>query len=358
MSNPETIASVTILSLLMLTSLLGNGLTIIATLTNQKLRSITGLLICNLAVSDLLISGINLPIRICQYFGINWSAGGISECRVSVAMTLFLFTASNTNLLLITADRYLGVTKPIKYRQKMNIKILRVVIAIGWFYSFIISVFPYFIVGGKTDANDSVAVCTFQTVFTPAYILFIEFGTFFVPFFVMVGMYIKIIHKLVAPTRIGIGSDNTNRNSVARCTHKEHRRKSVGGKTMTYRQEKKLAKGVFVILSVYSISLIPIVIMEIIDVINQSPIIPLIAIKIAITIVYLNAAVNTPIYALSSEKHREAFAKLLRIRAIDRERRRTEAKLSSNIGLSSASNGSAAPPVQRIEVKEQSNDLV
>lgn len=305
----ETIASVTILSLLMATSLVGNILIIIATCSTAKLRTFTNLLVCNLALSDLLITCINLPIRICHYFGVDWAVDGTSECKLSVTITVFVFTSSNMNLFLITLNRFMGVTFPLRYRGMMTNKKLIFAVLFSWTYSLIVATFPFIIVGDKiVDESDRIVVCTFPVVLSSAYVMFIEFGTFFVPWLLMSAMYVVILYKLYISRNSRIRSKTQLSNMTSNeCGLKVSRRTTI---IRTISREVKLAKGVYIIMSTYTILLMPIATIDVIDTINRQPIVPLIAIKVCLILAYATPAVNPLIYALSSRKYRKAFVRL------------------------------------------------
>ncbi|XP_066929020.1 alpha-1A adrenergic receptor-like [Clytia hemisphaerica] len=312
----ETILSVTILSLLMLISIVGNLLIIVATIMNARLRSYTSYLICNLAVSDFLITCINLPIRICQFFGLNWAAGGISKCKISVAITIFVFTSSNANLFLITLDRFLGITFPLRYRGLMTKRKLLIAVIFSWLYALVIATFPFIIIGDKDSlGSDRIHVCTFSTVLCPSYVLFIEFGSFFTLCLLMFIMYVVILQRLYSSRNSRLRSETqlndrspTTRNRNGNGSRKESRGVHLV-KTIT--REVKLAKGVCIIVFLFTVLLMPIATIDVVDTLSDEPIVPLVAIKVSLMLAYANPAVNPPVYALTSGRYRAAFARLL-----------------------------------------------
>ena len=401
----EAIVTAVILSLLLVTSLIGNCLTIVATMRNTRLRSYTSLLVCNLAVSDFMITCINLPIRILQLFGSDWSTHGLTQCKANVAITCFLFTTSNANLFLITLDRFLGVSFPLRYRGLMTLRKLVCAVFLAWIYAFMVATFPFVVAGEKpvVEENDSAAatngktesttpvitVCTFSTALNQEYLLFVEFGTFFTSWLLMLVMYVCILKTLYASQHSKLRSiaqlsnsstvsnnnksstHNNSKNNICKSikinenhtiikTHKvlqrtnrelsieavagngvpQHigtdniafsrsvgttpaevddggklhatRKESRGVQLMrTIRREVKLAKSVLIILMLYTILLVPIATIDIVDTISGEPIVPLIVVKVALVLAYANPAVNPPVYALTSSRYREAFARLL-----------------------------------------------
>ena len=320
--NPEVIITTIVLSLLLLTSLVGNCLTIVATLTNSKLRSYTSLLVCNLAVSDFLITCINLPIRIMQLFGLDWATRGMAHCKASVAITCFVFTTSNANLFLITLDRFLGISFPLRYRGFMTVRKLGCAVFLSWTYALIVAIFPFVIAGAKADSSppeqQRISVCIFSTALTPAYVLFIEFGTFFTSWLMMLAMYVCILRtlyvsrnsKLRSLTQLG---DISHSNGDSVRSRKESTYSTSRGVSFikVIRREMKLAKSVLIILTLYTILLVPIATIDVIDTISSTPTVPQIAINVALVLAYANPAVNPPVYVMTSGRYRTAFARLL-----------------------------------------------
>ena len=326
-ANAEVIITTFVLSLVLIISLIGNGLTIIATLMNAKLRSYTCLLVCNLAVSDFLITCINLPIRMCQLFGLDWATRGMVQCKASVAITCFLFTTSNSNLFLITLDRFLGVSFPLRYRSLMTIRKLTCAVLISWAYALVVASFPFVVTGQKPSTsslkNHTIEVCTFSTAFTPAYVLFIEFGTFFTSWFMMLAMYMCILRILYTSRNSKLRSvrqlsehNSDNRGFQSGNSVRSHKGSvcsiSRGINFMkAIRREVKLAKSILIILTLYTILLVPIATIDVVDTISEATVIPPIAIKIALVLAYTNPAVNPPVYVMTSGRYRTAFTHLL-----------------------------------------------
>lgn len=321
----EVIITTFVLSLILIISLVGNGLTIVSTLTNAKLRSYTCLLVCNLAVSDFMITCINLPIRMCQLFGLDWATQGITQCKTSVVITCFLFTTSNSNLFLITLDRFLGVSFPLRYRSLMTIRKLTCAVVLSWAYALFVAGFPFVVSGARSPTlyhNQTIEVCTFATALTPAYVLFIEFGTFFTSWLMMLAMYMCIL-------RILYTSRNSKLRSVKQLSERNDNNAFRSGKNVlsqkasvssisrgvnfmkAIRREVKLAKSILIILTLYTILLVPIATIDIVDTINETIVIPSVAIKIALVLAYTNPAVNPPVYVMTSSRYRKAFARLL-----------------------------------------------
>lgn len=320
--NTENILSIVFIVCIMTTALIGNMLIVIATIKCRQLRTFTNLLICNLAVSDLLITCLNLPLRFCQYFGVDLTTSTISNCKLIISLTLVLFTSSNANLFLITLDRFFGVVYPLRYRSSITRCKVGTAVFVGWSYAVCVGLMTFLVIGKtRLQSTERLPVCTFTTVMSTGYLLFLEFVIFMFPGLVMFVMYAVILkhiyssdrNKIRSCTQLSPGTSPNNWNRVS--SVKDGQTGSKRAKTMRMiARDVKLAKGVCLIVFVYIILLMPVAIIDVIETISKEPIVPMTVIKITIFLAYSNPAVNPPIYAISVKKYRIAFLEILRFK--------------------------------------------
>ena len=134
----KVISSITILVLIILT-LLGNGLVIAAFHTFKRIRnSVTNWFILSLAVSDIMVAFITEPIWLAgeittwmyppeidiEAFGLAWSMIDI-VCAIS----------SISNLMFISIDRYFAIKKPLVHHTKMTTGTCKWVILVTWIHA-------------------------------------------------------------------------------------------------------------------------------------------------------------------------------------------------------------------------------
>jgi len=97
---------VLVLALIILTTLLGNVLVILAVLVYRRLQTFTNLLLVSLAIADFLVGALIMPAAVVTYVhGRLWTMGPM-WCKVFVSLDVFLCTASILNLCVISLDRY------------------------------------------------------------------------------------------------------------------------------------------------------------------------------------------------------------------------------------------------------------
>ncbi|KAF6724190.1 Histamine H3 receptor [Oryzias melastigma] len=114
---------VVILSVLMVTLVIvvvaGNALVIMAFVVDKTLRIQSNYFFLNLAISDFLVGAFCIPVYIPYNLTGRWMLGK-GLCKVWLVMDYLLCTASVFNIVLISYDRFLSVTRAVKYRAQRN----------------------------------------------------------------------------------------------------------------------------------------------------------------------------------------------------------------------------------------------
>ncbi|XP_030827769.1 histamine H3 receptor-like [Camarhynchus parvulus] len=106
--------------LLCLVTILGNMLVILAFIMDRNLRHRSNYFFLNLAVSDFAVGVFCIPLYIPYSLTGKWHLGrGI--CKLWLVMDYLLCTASVFNIVLISYDRFLSVTKAVSYRAQQGI---------------------------------------------------------------------------------------------------------------------------------------------------------------------------------------------------------------------------------------------
>ncbi|XDV39294.1 hypothetical protein PO909_008551 [Leuciscus waleckii] len=129
------------LSLLILTTLLGNTLVCAAVTKFRHLRSkVTNFFVISLAISDLLVAILVMPWKAATEIVGFWPFGAF--CDVWVAFDIMCSTASILNLCVISVDRYWAISSPFRYERKMTPKVAFIMISVAWTLSILISFIP------------------------------------------------------------------------------------------------------------------------------------------------------------------------------------------------------------------------
>nr|XP_057929729.1 histamine H3 receptor [Doryrhamphus excisus] len=104
---------------LVVTVVAGNALVIMAFIVDKTLRTQSNYFFLNLAISDFLVGAFCIPVYIPYNLTGRWMLGK-GLCKVWLVMDYLLCTASVFNIVLISYDRFLSVTRAVKYRAQRN----------------------------------------------------------------------------------------------------------------------------------------------------------------------------------------------------------------------------------------------
>ena len=122
----------------------GNGIVIYLIATRHQLRTKTNFMVSSLAVSDILVILVLIPsFLVCLYFKCD-------NRSLKILYDGFLYV-SVCNLCCITLDRYLAVTRPLKYRTRIIRLPVKTMITISWILPTTISLVP--IIWSYSSAN-------------------------------------------------------------------------------------------------------------------------------------------------------------------------------------------------------------
>ena len=131
----HVIAQASFVIFILILDVCGNCLVIGAILFYRRLRTITNYFIISLAVSDLLIAALSMPFRIHHTLNsLSWDLSS-TVCHFWVFVDLLCSCASMANLSLISVDRYLALTFPLRYRDVITKCRGFAAIAFVWAYS-------------------------------------------------------------------------------------------------------------------------------------------------------------------------------------------------------------------------------
>lgn len=112
-------------------SILGNLLIIVAVMRHRKLRVITNYYVISLAFADMLIAVFVMTFNFSvQYFD-RWIFGYFM-CDFWNSIDVYLSTVSILHLCCISVDRYYAIVKPLKYNIHMTKKVVAMMITATW----------------------------------------------------------------------------------------------------------------------------------------------------------------------------------------------------------------------------------
>ena len=139
--------AVAVCSLVTVGGSLGNTVIILVIRRTANIKTVCGVLIANLAIADLLVTAIAVPMVIS---GI--TVGVIPQCLASITSSLVFIvigrystTASLLTLVAMSIDRCWAISSPLSHRLKMNSSKLKLVLVFIWLSSPILPALEVFL---------------------------------------------------------------------------------------------------------------------------------------------------------------------------------------------------------------------
>ncbi|XP_076876919.1 trace amine-associated receptor 6-like [Brachyhypopomus gauderio] len=108
-----------------------NLLVIISISHFKQLHTPTNLLILSLAVADLLVGLVVMPVNIMQLRDSCWYLGKMT-CTVALVINLISMSSSVCNMVFIAIDRYIAISDPLLYSTKVTVCKMSLLIVLGW----------------------------------------------------------------------------------------------------------------------------------------------------------------------------------------------------------------------------------
>ena len=190
-----------LLCLVILFTLVGNGLVVIAVASTRRLRSsVTNYFVVSLAVADLTVAVLVMPYAVLYELYGRWTFGWVF-CYFWISCDVTCCTASILHLCVISVDRYLAVTEPLTYRGRMTRRRALVAVAGVWTCSSAISFVPVYagwFVESAADADGELHMRLYEDGPTCGlfvnriYAVISSTTSFYLPLAVMLVVYAKI----------------------------------------------------------------------------------------------------------------------------------------------------------------------
>ncbi|XP_076613102.1 trace amine-associated receptor 1-like [Chaetodon auriga] len=165
----------------------GNLLVITSIVYFKQLHTPTNYLILSLAVADLLVGVFVLPFSAILAVSSCWYLQDLL-CKIRGCFDLFLCASSILNLCFISVDRYYAVCQPLRYRTKINVHVIAIMILVTWTYSALLGIVVT--IQGVNHGQSNRKCVLFQN--KNSVIIATVFGFCF-PATIMCSIYLKIL---------------------------------------------------------------------------------------------------------------------------------------------------------------------
>lgn len=199
----------TVLGVIILATVVGNVFVIAAIVLERNLRNVANYLIASLAVADLLVAVLVMPLGAVKEVSSVWFLGP-EVCDMWTSFDVLCCTSSILHLVAISLDRYWVVTR-VEYLHNRSPQRILLMIGLSWGVSAVISIPP--LLGWKSPQGD--LNLTGQCVISQdlGYTIFSTVGAFYLPLISMMIIYLKVFkaarsrirkHQFKRPDRKGI----------------------------------------------------------------------------------------------------------------------------------------------------------
>ncbi|KAM6985202.1 5-hydroxytryptamine (serotonin) receptor 1A b [Aplochiton taeniatus] len=182
-----------LLTALILCAIFGNACVVAAIALERSLQNVANYLIGSLAVTDLMVTVLVLPMAALYQVLNRWTLGQI-PCDIFISLDVLCCTSSILHLCAIALDRYWAITEPIEYMKKRTPRRAAVLISVTWLVGFSISVPPMLIMrsqpGSVAEDRANPKQCKIRQ--DPWYTIYSTFGAFYIPLILMLVLYGRI----------------------------------------------------------------------------------------------------------------------------------------------------------------------
>ncbi|TSW62363.1 Adenosine receptor A1 [Bagarius yarrelli] len=280
--------------LIAVASVIGNVMVIWAVKINRTLRDTTFWFIVSLAVADIAVGALVIPLAITISIGLQTH---FYSCLMVACTVLVLTQSSILALLAIAIDRYLRVKIPTSYKRVVTQRRVGLAVMACWVVAFIVGMIP--MLGWNKLHNlqqqngslssDFIITCEFETVISMEYMVYFNFFSWVLPpLLLMLGIYTEIFYMIHKQLNKKVGTSHNDPNKY-------------------YNKELKLAKSLALVLFLFAISWLPLHILNCITLFCPTCENPKALLYIAILLTHGNSAVNPIVYAFRIKKFRTAF---------------------------------------------------
>uniref|UniRef100_A0A3Q1FGL0 Adenosine receptor A1 n=1 Tax=Acanthochromis polyacanthus TaxID=80966 RepID=A0A3Q1FGL0_9TELE len=283
--------------LIAVASVIGNVMVVWAVKINKSLRDTTFCFIVSLALADIAVGALVIPLAITISIGLQTH---FYSCLLVACTVLVLTQSSILALLAIAIDRYLRVKIPTRYKRVVTTRRAGLAVVVCWTVAFIVGLTPMLgwnnlkrLQQNGSISSDLVITCQFENVISMDYMVYFNFfGWVLPPLLLMLVIYAEIfymIHKQLNSKKFSTSHTDPNK---------------------YYDKELNLAKSLALVLFLFAISWLPLHIINCITLFCPDCKKPIVLLYIAILLTHGNSAVNPIVYAFRIKKFRSAFQKI------------------------------------------------
>ena len=290
---------------------LGNFLVMAAIYLNASLQTTSNYLLANLALTDFLQGILSVPLRAAETLILDKDIGLL--CKISIPLSILFGSTSNINILFISIERFIAIFLPYYYYSAITPNVIFIAIAIGWICMVVLSLAPSVGLGGLTPTAP-VQICRFTKFLSQEYITTLYNIVHFIPITLVILIYGFILRASMSHARRihALEKDIRSRTeaSLANSTIQNPEQNRTPSSRDNIKQ-RKAARIVSFVVGFFIILVVPIVVIDLIEMVGGLRHPPPVLVKVAVCMIYTNHCVNVFVYAGCNRDYRRAFKKTL-----------------------------------------------
>ena len=287
--------------ILFFTIIIGNTLVILSVALSSRLQTPTYIFVASLACADLFVGVVCIPVDAVMALGFvqvtPWT------CLVGSSMIMAMSVCSTMHLTVIAYDRYLAISNPLMYRDKMESKRVVGFIVFSWSMAVFFGVSP--ILGWNWLDQYETPYCDLLYVQALSIRITVIVLCVLVPMNMMGYMYFTMFRvAMKASKQIAALNPSTIAQQYPNTAHSSNRRS-------TLKRDLKAAKTIAIILGCFILAWNPASAITVIDIFFKDTDKLLIYELVFYKMAFSNSAMNWLIYGFRNRDFRFMFMKLI-----------------------------------------------
>ncbi|KAH6938565.1 hypothetical protein HPB50_010578 [Hyalomma asiaticum] len=137
---PVIVMVVLLLAIIVL-AVLGNAMVVLTVLRHRGMRTRTNMFIVNLAIADILVALMDMPVSMATLLRGDWVVG-LAFCQFNGFTMALLLMCSIHTLMYMSIHKYLSITRPFSYRREGYRKVAAFLVA-AWLWPFFCAITPF-----------------------------------------------------------------------------------------------------------------------------------------------------------------------------------------------------------------------
>ncbi|XP_064642171.1 histamine H3 receptor-like [Lineus longissimus] len=304
------------MSALLLTNLGGNFLTMLSFCLDKKLRIVSNMYIINLAVNDILVGVVSIPLYGTSSLLNHYWPFGYPMCKFYIMVDFIACAGSSTSIMLISYDRYLLVTEGINYSVKQTKRKAGIKIGITW--AVILPIYGTFTLFYDTFRGYSIAVagdCNEEFANDEIFNIFLSTFEFLIPLIFITFLNFRVYHNIHKRTKAKVGPmEKTKEISTISGSGSMQPKEENASHVRLLKRDRRAARSLAALVIIYFVCWAPYTIFTVLISLNDQYwneddyFMPY---ESVIWLLWLNSSLNPIMYALTVPAFKRSYKRIL-----------------------------------------------